>query len=219
MRFATAATLLTLAASAIAAPWKYIGGDLGLVGPPFNATFKAGDVIPLEYAFYSPKTVSLNTTTPVNGTAPPTINTGTATITSLAWVGQTGNQTLQVAFDNGRADGLASPCLSTDLCTGNYHPKRIELTIPSDVYPSNYTLVLGYTLSSPANITIYYKQPVMVVASTANVTSPTAVYPGAPAVKVTLPVFAAPKSSGLVNQVPKAVVGMTIMLASAMLML
>ncbi|KAF9173785.1 hypothetical protein BGX21_010303 [Mortierella sp. AD011] len=217
MRFATAATLLTLASSAFASSWKYMGGDLGLVGPAYNATFKAGDVIPLEYAFYTPKIVSLNTTTSTNSST--SVNTGTASITSLAWIGETGNQTLNIAFNNDRSSGLASTCLSTDLCTGTYYPKRIDLTIPSDVYPSNYTIVVGYTLTVPANITIYYKEPVIVVASTANVTSPTAVYPGAPSVQATLPVYAAPSSNGLVNQVPKTVVGMTIMLASAMLML
>lgn len=68
MRFAVAASALTMAASVMAAPWKPLGGDLAYVGPIFNATFKAGDTIPLEYTFYSGKTVNLNNTT--NATAP-----------------------------------------------------------------------------------------------------------------------------------------------------
>ncbi|KAI8356042.1 hypothetical protein B0O80DRAFT_448575 [Mortierella sp. GBAus27b] len=217
MRFA-AASLIAFAATALAAePWKNIGGDLAYVGPTFNATFKAGGTIPLEYTFYTPKIVKLgNSTTPTNGTAVPAPSTGTATLTSLSWIGQTGNQTLQVTLDNGRNSGYSAPCLATDVCIGNYYPKRVDLVIPAEVYPSNYTIVLTYTLSLAGNRTVSYKEPVTIVAADANVTSPTALITGAPSVQVTLPVY--PKSSGLVNQVPKAVVGMTIMLASVFLM-
>ncbi|KAF9105462.1 hypothetical protein BGX27_009624 [Mortierella sp. AM989] len=214
MRFTAAATLLVLATTALAEPWKPMGGDLAYVGPAYNATFKAGDTIPLEYTFHNPKIVSNNVTAPTNGTAPII----KATITSLSWVGNTDNKTLDVQFDNGRADGLAVACLAADRCSGTYYPKRIELTIPSDVYPSNYTIILGYTLTLTGNKTIYYKQPVNIVDSSSNFTSPVATIPNAPAVKVTLPVFS-PPSSGLANQVPKALVGMTIMLVSAMLIL
>ncbi|KAF8977333.1 hypothetical protein BGZ46_007473 [Entomortierella lignicola] len=225
MRITIAATLLAFAATAIADPWKNFGGDLAYVGPSYNATFKAGDTIPLEYAFFTPKTVSLNTTAPAtnstgNGTVVPAPGAAiTATLVSLSWIGQTGNQTLQVTLDNDRSSELAVACLPTDLCTGTYYPKRVNLLIPSDVYPSNYSISFGYTLSLTGNRTIYYASPVNVVASSANITSPTGVFSNAPAVSVTLPVYAAPKSSGLVNQVPKAVVSMTIMLASAMLLL
>lgn len=68
MRFTIAVSALAMAASVMAAPWKPLGGDLAYVGPVFNATFKAGDTIPLEYTFYSGKTVNLNSTT--NATAP-----------------------------------------------------------------------------------------------------------------------------------------------------
>ncbi|KAF8931116.1 hypothetical protein EDD21DRAFT_402342 [Dissophora ornata] len=219
MRFtATATTLLALATTVLADQWKNIGGDLAYVGPNYNATFKAGDTIPLEYTFYTIKMVGVNGTTATNGTTSTTPNTGTATLTSLAWVGNTGNQTLQVTLDNGRTTGLASPCLTTDGCTGTYYPKRVDLVIPSDVYASNYTIVLGYTLTLAGNKTLYYKEPVNIVAASANVTSPTALFPSAPSTQVTLPVFSAPKSSGLINQVPKAVLSVAIVLASAMLL-
>lgn len=68
MRFAAAASLIAFATTALAEPWKNIGGDLAYVGPSYNATFKAGDTIPFEYTFFTPKTVKLNTTTPTNGT-------------------------------------------------------------------------------------------------------------------------------------------------------
>ncbi|KAF9363060.1 hypothetical protein BGX34_004976 [Mortierella sp. NVP85] len=213
MRF-VAASLIAFAATAFAAePWKNIGGDLAYVGPTYNATFKAGDTIPFEYTFYTPKVVRLNGTTPTNGTAAP--STTTATLTSLAWVGETGNQTLQVTLDNGRNSGYSAPCLVTDTCTGNYYPKRIDLVIPAEVHPSNYTIVLTYTLSLAGNRTLSYKEPVTIVAASANVTSPKPIIAGAPSVQVTLPVY----SSALASQVPKAVVGMTIMLASVFLMI
>jgi hypothetical protein len=76
MRF-VAASLIAFAATAFAAePWKNIGGDLAYVGPTYNATFKAGDTIPFEYTFYTPKVVRLNSTTPTNGTAAPSTTTG-----------------------------------------------------------------------------------------------------------------------------------------------
>ncbi|KAF9976778.1 hypothetical protein BGZ65_007678 [Modicella reniformis] len=214
MRFTTVATSLIAFASTVLAaePWKNIGGDLAYVGPTYNGTFKAGDTIPFEYTFFSPKIVNLNGTT--NGTAP---NTGTATLTSLAWLGETGNQTLQVTLDNGRASGYSATCMSTDVCTGNYYPKRIDLLIPTDVYPSNYTIILGYTLSLAGSRTIFYKEPVTIVAASANITSPKALIPNAPSVQVTLPVYT--KSSGLVNQTPKTIVGATIILASLFLMI
>ncbi|KAF9306856.1 hypothetical protein BGZ74_002754 [Mortierella antarctica] len=213
MRFAVAASALTMAASVMAAPWKPLGGDLAYVGPIFNATFKAGDTIPLEYTFYSGKTVNLNNTTNATAPAAPII---TATLTSLAWVGKTGNQTLEVTLDNGRNTGLSKPCLSTDLCTGNYYPKRVNLVIPADVYPSSYNVTIGYVLSA-VNKTIWYNQPITVVAATANVTSPAAINADAPSVTVTLPVFAAP-SSALATQVPKAVVGLAVLVASMMML-
>lgn len=64
-----------------------------------------------------------------------------------------------------------------------------------------------------------YKFPFNVVAASANVTSPVATIPDAPAVKVTLPVYAPPISSGLVNKASTAVIGATMVLASAMLLL
>ncbi|KAG0023754.1 hypothetical protein BGZ82_010660 [Podila clonocystis] len=212
MRFAVAASALAMAASVMAAPWKPLGGDLAYVGPVFNATFKAGDTIPLEYTFYSPKTVNLNNTT--NATAP--VATSTATLTSLAWVGQTGNKTLEVTLDNGRNTGLSKPCLNTDLCTGTYYPKRVNLVIPGDVYPSSYNITIGYVLST-FNKTIWYNQPINVVAATTNVTSPAAINADAPSVTVTLPVYAAPNSA-LATQVPKAVVGLAVLVASMMML-
>ncbi|KAG0017239.1 hypothetical protein BGZ81_010839 [Podila clonocystis] len=211
MRFAVAASALAMAASVMAAPWKPLGGDLAYVGPVFNATFKAGDTIPLEYTFYSPKTVNLTNT--ANATAPVTF---TATLTSLAWIGQTGNKTLEVTLDNGRNTGLSKPCLNTDLCKGNYYPKRVNLVIPGDVYPSSYNITIGYVLST-VNKTIWYNQPINVVAATANVTSPAAINADAPSVTVTLPIYAAPNSA-LATQVPKAVVGLAVLIASMMML-
>ncbi|KAG0325876.1 hypothetical protein BGZ99_010477 [Dissophora globulifera] len=219
MRFTAAISVLALASTVLADGWKNIGGDLAYVGPNYNATFKAGDTIPFEYTFYTIKIAGSNSTTPVNGTAPVTPSTGTSTLTSLEWVGTTGNQTLQVTFDNGRTDGLASPCLATDVCTGTYHPKRINLVLPSDINAGNYTIILGYTLSLAGNRTIYYKEPVNVVASSASLTSPGPVYPNAPSTTVTLPVFAASKSSGLVNQGSKVYLATAIMVGTAAMML
>ncbi|KAF9316642.1 hypothetical protein BG003_001722 [Podila horticola] len=213
MRFAIAVSALAMAASVMAAPWKPLGGDLAYIGPVFNATFKAGDTIPLEYTFYTGKTVSLNNTTNATAPAAPIM---TATLTSLAWVGQTGNKTLEVTLDNGRNTGLSKACLNTDLCTGNYYPKRVNLVIPADVYPSNYNITIGYVLTV-TNRTIWYNQPITVVAATANITSPVAVNADAPSVTVTLPVYAAP-SSALATQVPKAVVGLAVLVASMMML-
>jgi len=64
-----------------------------------------------------------------------------------------------------------------------------------------------------------YKFPINVVAATANVTSPAALIPNAPSTKATLPVYAPPKSSGLVNKASKAVIGATMLVASAILLL
>ncbi|KAF9906938.1 hypothetical protein BX616_000565 [Lobosporangium transversale] len=218
--------MLAFAATVLSEPWKNIGGDLAYVGPTYNATFKAGDTIPFEYTFYTVKMVRNNSTAPtpgVNGTAPPTApstpTTGTASLTSLRWVGQTGNETVEIKFDNGRTEGYSSPCLPTDTCTGTYYPKRIDLLIPAETYPSNYTIVLGYTLSLAGNRTLFYKEPITVVPASANVTSPKALIAGAPATQVTLPVYAPPGNSGLVNQVSKVALGMTIVAVSAILML
>ncbi|KAF9434264.1 hypothetical protein BGZ76_008310 [Entomortierella beljakovae] len=214
MRFTAAATLLTMATTAMAASWRIIGDDLAIAGPSQNATFKAGDTIPFEYAFFKIKSLpNANTTQPVNGT------TVSATVSSISWVGETGNQTLSVTFDNERNNGVQ--CLQTDICQGTYYPKRINLVIPENVFPDNYTIVLGYSLSmaSLANRVISYKTPVNIVDKSAEIPPAVGVFGSAPAVSVTLPVYDPPKSSGLMNKVPKAVVGMTIMIASAMLML
>lgn len=67
---------------AASAPWKNLGGDFALIGPAYNATVKAGDVIPLEYAFYTIKMVANpppgtnNTGAGTNSTLPP-LTTGT----------------------------------------------------------------------------------------------------------------------------------------------
>ncbi|KAI1315896.1 hypothetical protein EDD11_000210 [Mortierella claussenii] len=230
MHLATAAAasitlLATLASTVMSDPWKNLGADLAYVGPSYNATFKAGDTIPLEYTFCKFKMVSTSTTaapapTGTTSTPPPAApSTGTMTLTSLAWVGQTGNQTVAVALDNDRTNGFSSPCLATDLCEGTHHPKRINLVIPAETYPGNYTIVLGLTLSLAGNRTLLYKEPITVVAATANVTTPQPVFPNAPAVQATLPVYAPPKSSGLTLQASKAALGMTILVASAVLML
>lgn len=77
-------------------------------------------------------------------------------------------------------------------------------------------VTIGYVLSA-VNKTIWYNQPITVVAATANVTSPAAINADAPSVTVTLPVFAAP-SSALATQVPKAVVGLAVLVASMMML-
>ncbi|KAG0274461.1 hypothetical protein BGZ95_009780 [Linnemannia exigua] len=220
MRFAAAASLLALSTTVLAAnPWKNLGGDLALIGPSYNSTFKAGDTIPIEYAFNTIKMAN-TTAPPTNSTGtPPTLSTGTTTLTSLTWVGLTGNQTVEVALDNGRNTGVAVACLASDVCTGNYYPKRIELTIPADSYAANYTLIIGYTLKLVGETKMSYKFPFNVVGSGANVTAPVALIPNAPVVKATLPVYTPPSSSGLVNTASKAVFGATMILASAMLLL
>ncbi|KAF9376255.1 hypothetical protein CPB97_010917 [Podila verticillata] len=213
MRFTIAVSALAMAASVMAAPWKPLGGDLAYVGPVFNATFKAGDTIPLEYTFYSGKTVNLNSTTNATAPAAPII---TATLTSLVWVGETGKMTLDVTLDNGRNTGLSKPCLNTDLCTGNYYPKRVNLVLPAESWPSSYNITIGYSLSS-INKTVWYNQPVTVLPASANVTSPVPIYADAPSVTVTLPVYTAP-SSAFATQVPKAVVGLAVLVASMMML-
>ncbi|KAF9580740.1 hypothetical protein BGW38_002487 [Lunasporangiospora selenospora] len=216
MRFlAGVASLLVLATTTLADPWKNLGGDLALIGPSYNATFKAGDTIPLEYTFFTLKMVNANGTLPANNTAPPT---GTATLTSLTWVGKTGNKTLEVTLNNERQGGPAVVCQKADVCSGSYYPKRVDLVIPPGSYAGNYTILIGYTLSLAGNRTMPYRQPINVVAASANVTSPTALVPDAPSVRVELPVYEAPKSSGLTTQVPKAVLGMAVALASGMMM-
>ncbi|KAG0249831.1 hypothetical protein BG011_008905 [Mortierella polycephala] len=211
MRFAAAASLLAFAATVLSEPWKNLGGDLALVGPSHNATFKVGDTIPFEYTFYTIKTVNSNNTG--------TTTTGTVSLTSLSWIGNTGNKTLEVALNNDRQSDFSAPCLQTDVCTGTYYPKRVDLIIPAESYPSNYTIVLVYSMTiANRTISTNYKTPVTLVPASANVTSPTAVIQGAPAVQVTLPVYEAP-NGGLVAQVPKAIVGMTILLASTFLLL
>ncbi|KAF8944720.1 hypothetical protein BGZ47_003786 [Haplosporangium gracile] len=215
MRFAAAASILALASTVLAAnPWKNMGGDFAIIGPSFNASVKVGDTIPFEYAFYTLKMVGNNT-----NTTAPTLNTGSVTLTSLSWVGATGNKTVEIAWDNGRNTGYAAVCQPADTCIGNYYPKRAELTIPADSYPSNYTLVIGYTLKLVQETKLTYKFPINVVAASANVTSPVATIADAPIVKATLPTYAPPASSGLVNKASKAVVGVTMVLASAMLLL
>ena len=64
-----------------------------------------------------------------------------------------------------------------------------------------------------------YKFPINVVPASANVTSPVATIADAPVVKATLPVYAPPASSGMVNKASTAVIGATMVLASAMLLL
>ncbi|KAH7047896.1 hypothetical protein BKA57DRAFT_463636 [Linnemannia elongata] len=217
MRFAAAASVLALASTVLAAnPWKNMGGDFAIIGPSFNASVKAGDAIPFEYAFYTIKMVGNNTNT---NTTTPTLNTGTVTLTSLAWVSATGNKTVDIAWDNGRNTGYAAVCQAADICTGNYYPKRAELTVPADSYSSNYTLLIGYTLKLVQETKLSYKFPINVVASSANVTSPVATITDAPVVKAILPVYAPPASSGLVNKASTAVIGATMVLASAMLLL
>ncbi|KAF9085451.1 hypothetical protein BGX29_008051 [Mortierella sp. GBA35] len=218
MRFtAAAASVLAFATTVLAAdPWKNLGGDFALIGPSFNSSFKAGDTIPLEYAFYTMKMVNTNSTN--TNTTAPTVNNGQVTLTSLTWIGATGDQTVEVAPDNGRNTGYSAVCLASDVCIGNYYPKRIELAIPADSYASNYTLVIGYSLKHVGTTNMSYKFPFNIVPASANVTSPVALIPSAPAVKATLPVYA-PKSSGLVNKASKAVIGTTMVLASAMLLL
>jgi len=63
-----------------------------------------------------------------------------ATLTSLAWIGATGNQTVQITFDNDRNSEFSVNCLATDPCSGAYYPKRINLVIPANTYLSNYTV-------------------------------------------------------------------------------
>ncbi|KAF9123907.1 hypothetical protein BGW39_008604 [Mortierella sp. 14UC] len=218
MRFSAAASILAMASTVLAAdPWKILGGDLALIGPSYNSTFKAGDTIPLEYAFITIKTANTNATAPT--TPPPTLNTGTATLTSLTWVGLTGNQTVDVALNNDRNTGVAVACLASDLCTGSYYPKRVELTIPADSYAANYTLIIGYTLKLVGDTKMPYRFPFNAVAATANVTAPVALIPNAPVTKATLPVYTPPSSSGLVNTASKAILGATMVLASALLLL
>ncbi|KAF9961402.1 hypothetical protein BGZ72_003884 [Mortierella alpina] len=213
MRFFAAASIMALATTVLAEPWKPLGGDMAYVGPSYNATFKAGDTIPLEYTFYSIKTVNRNSTT--NSTI-----TGQATLTSLVWSSGVENKTLEVAFNNNRADENVATCLPTDICQGPYHPKRVNLVIPTEAAPSsNYTIILGYTLSIAGSKTIYYKTPVNIVASSTNITSPAAIFGSTtPSVQVNLPVIAVPKNSALSSQVPKAFMGM-ILLASALFLL
>ncbi|KAG9320458.1 hypothetical protein KVV02_004980 [Mortierella alpina] len=211
MRFFAAATLMAFATTVISDPWRPLGGDMAYVGPSYNATFKAGDTIPLEYTFYSIKMVNRNSTT--NSTI-----TGLATLTSLMWSSGVENKTLEVAFNNNRADENVATCLPTDICQGSYHPKRVNLVIPGEAAPSsNYSLTLGYTLSIAGSKTIYYKTPVNVVASSVNITSPPAVFGSTtPSVQVILPVIAVPKNSALSSHVPKAFMAMVVLLASAL---
>ncbi|KAF9576737.1 hypothetical protein EC968_005510 [Mortierella alpina] len=213
MRFFAAASLMAFATTVLSDPWKPLGGDMAYAGPSYNATFKAGDTIPLEYTFYSIKMVNRNSTT--NSTI-----TGLATLTSLVWSSGVENKTLEVAFNNNRADEFAATCLPTDICQGSYHPKRVNLVIPGEAAPSsNYSIILGYTLSIAGSKTIYYKTPVNVVASSVNITSPPAVFGSTtPSVQVALPVIAVPKNSALSSQVPKAFMGM-VLLASALFLL
>lgn len=58
----------------------------------------------------------------------------------MAWVGATGNTTVEITWDNNRNTGYAAVCQPADVCTGNYYPKRAELTVPADSYPSNYSV-------------------------------------------------------------------------------
>ncbi|KAF9406018.1 hypothetical protein BGZ94_003275 [Podila epigama] len=217
MHFAIVASALAMATTVLSAPWKPLGGDLAYVGPIFNATFKAGDTIPLEYTFYpTARTVSTNSTNPTNSTNTPSSSIITATLTSLAWVGTTEQKTLEVALDNGRNTGFSKPCLITDLCTGSYYPKRVNLVVPAEVYPSNYTIVIGYALSI-SNKTIYYKEPVTIVPASTELTSPVAVNADAPAVTVTLPVFAAPNSA-FTTKASKVAISMVVVIASLIML-
>ncbi|KAG0051480.1 60S ribosomal protein L16B [Gryganskiella cystojenkinii] len=216
MRFTLAAATVMTMATTVMGAWKNLGGDLSFVGPTFNATFKAGDTIPLEYAFNNIRTVA-NGTNPANGTSPITV-----TLTSLTWISPSENQTVQVTLDNNRAASTISvPCLATDVCTGVYYPKRINMVIPPNTFLTNYTFEIGYTLLiAGGNRSMSYRQPVTIVASTANVTAIKSVFPQASEVTVTLPVLAGPKgSAGVMTQVPKAVVGLAAVAISAVLML
>lgn len=80
-----------------------------------------------------------------------------ATLTSLAWIGATGNQTLQVAFDNNRASEYSAPCMPTDSCTGTYYPKRINLVVPANTYLSNYTVSLMEEKNAIANGDVFFR--------------------------------------------------------------
>lgn len=77
-------------------------------------------------------------------------------------------------------------------------------------------ITIGYSLSS-INKTVWYNQPVTVLPASANVTSPVPIYADAPSVTVTLPVYTAP-SSAFATQVPKAVVGLAVLVASMMML-
>lgn len=77
-------------------------------------------------------------------------------------------------------------------------------------------ITIGYSLST-INKTIWYNQPVTVLPASANITSPVAIYADAPSVTVTLPVYTAP-SSAFATQVPKAVVGLAVVVASMMML-
>jgi hypothetical protein len=85
MRFTAAASILALVSTTVLAasnPWKNLGGDFVLIGPAYNATVKAGDVIPLEYAFYTIKMVA-NPAPGANNTAPGVNNTAPGTNSTL----------------------------------------------------------------------------------------------------------------------------------------
>jgi hypothetical protein len=62
------------------------------------------------------------------------------TLTTLTWIGKTGNQTVDVAWDNGRNTGYSVACQVADVCTGKYYPKRVDITVPATSYASNYTV-------------------------------------------------------------------------------
>ncbi|KAF9978003.1 hypothetical protein BGZ73_004128 [Actinomortierella ambigua] len=222
MRFtvATTALLATLASTVLGDAWKPFGGDLAFVGPDFNATFKAGDVIPVEYVFYTPRPLPTpgGNGTSTNSTRPPTIAM-TGTVRSIGWVGLTGNQTIEVALDNNRNSGYSEACRPADnsnICQGNFYPRRVDLQVPSDAYASNYTILFSYALSL-TNQTIVYKHQVMIADASSTAKSPAAVYPNAPAVKGQLPSFPKPSSGLVSSQVSKATLGALVAVASAAL--
>ncbi|KAG0243487.1 hypothetical protein BGW41_002027 [Actinomortierella wolfii] len=221
MRFTASITLLAAFAGAVLGDaWKPMGGDLAFVGPDFNATFKAGDVIPLEYVFYTPRALTTpgGNGTNTNSTRPPTIAM-TGTVRTLGWLGQTGNQTIEVQLDNNRNTGYSEPCKPADnsaICQDNFYPRRVDLQVPSDAYASNYTILFGYSLSL-TNQVIVYKHQVMIADASASVTSPPAKYPNAPAVKVQLPSFPKPNSAFASFHVSQVVLGAVVAVASTAL--
>ncbi|KAF9159221.1 hypothetical protein DFQ26_006808 [Actinomortierella ambigua] len=222
MRFSVATTTLlaALASTVLGDAWKPLGGDLAFVGPDFNATFKAGDVIPVEYVFYTPRSLPNpvgNGTSP-NPPRPPTIAM-TGTVLSVGWLGLTGNQTIEVALDNNRNTGYSEACRPADnsnICEGNFYPRRVDLQVPADAYASNYTILFTYSLSV-TNQPKVYSHRVMIADASSSVQSPAPVYPNAPTVKGQLPSFPKPSSALANSHVSKVMLGALVAVASTAL--